>query len=144
MRRATAAFITAFTLAAALALAFTLAVLPSRLVFDGGESYEFYLGNTSSDCRTVSAERENAALTRLTLSGVCGESATYSRRDAEELIKSLGGEVIFTETLSDSVNYYCRAPLPYSVTLYGEEINLHVCVKADGVTAASPIIFGGY
>ena len=59
-------------------------------------------------------------------------------------LRKVGGEIVFVEELSDSVNYYCRADLPYSVNLYGEEINLHICVKQSGVKIASPIIFGGY
>ena len=51
---------------------------------------------------------------------------------------------VTNEKLSGSVNYYCTADLPYSVELYGTEINLHICIKQSGVTVASPIIFGGY
>lgn len=122
---------------------FSLVALPRQLLFDGGESYTFYVGDTSKNCKVVTVT-ENAALTKLTLSGVCGEAATYASLDAEAFIAEIGGEIVFTETLSDSVNYYCAAPLPYSVTLYGKEINLHVCVKESGVTVASPMIFGGY
>ena len=75
---------------------------------------------------------------------MCGESAEYSEFDFDDYLKSVNGEVIFTETLSDSVNYYCKADLPYSVNLYGNEINLHVCIKKDRVKVGSPIIFGGY
>ena len=81
---------------------------------------------------------------RLALKDVCGECAYYSQFDLEEFLSSVGGEVVFCEQLEDSVNYYCKADLPYSVKLYGEEINLHVCVKSEGVKVASPIIFGGY
>ena len=115
----------------------------AKVCFDGGESYSFFCGDTSKNCREVRADG-NAALTKLTLSDVCGECAEYTEFDFESYLKSVNGEVIFVETLSDSVNYYCKADLPYSVTLYGEEINLHVCIKADRVKVASPIIFGGY
>ena len=54
------------------------------------------------------------------------ESTVYSEFDLDGYLSSVGGEVIFVEELSDSVNYYCKANLPYSVILYGEEINLHV------------------
>lgn len=59
-------------------------------------------------------------------------------------MKTVNGEIVFCEKLSDSVNYYCKADLPYSVELYGKTINLHVCIRKDGVKVASPIIFGGY
>lgn len=144
MRKMRNAAIIAATLAAAIPVLLALAVLPKRLAFDGGDSYRFYLGDSSKNCRIVDAPRGRAALTRLTLSGVCGESATFRSIDMDGFLESVDGEIVFKEELSDSVNYYCRARLPYSVTLYGEEINLHVCVKESGVTVASPIIFGGY
>lgn len=130
------------TLAAGALLA-ALAFLPSRLCFADGENYTFYCGDSSKNCREVTVEG-NANAKRLQLSGVCGECAFYREFDLDEYLKSVNGEIIFVERLSDSVNYYCKADLPYSVTLYDEQINLHVCVREDGVKAASPIIFGGY
>ncbi|MDE7265117.1 MAG: hypothetical protein K2N52_02455 [Clostridia bacterium] len=120
-----------------------IAILPSRLCFKGAENYTFFCGDTSKNCREISAE-ENADLLKLALSDVCGECAEYDVLDVAAFLKSVNGKIIFTETLSDSVNYYCKADLPYSVTLYGEEINLHICVKTETVKVASPIIFGGY
>jgi len=115
-----------------------------RLAISGGESYRFYVGDTSKNCREVRAAAASAPLVRLSLFGVQGECAEYSSLDVDEFLKNLNAEIIFCEETADSVNYYCKAPLPYSATLYGEEINLHVCVKESGVMAASPIIFGGY
>ena len=132
------------TLICALGLIAALTLLPRRLAFDGGESYTFFLGDTSKDCKTVSCSGGNAGFTRLTLRGVCGESATYASLDIEEFLQSVNGNIVFCERLEDSVNYYCTASLPYSVTLYGREINLHVCIKENGVTVGTPIIFGGY
>ncbi len=128
---------------AAFALIVVIAVCETKPCFEDGESYSFFVGNTSKDCREVRADG-NAKLTRLMLSGVCGESALYSKFDFEDYLKSVNGEIVFVETLADSVNYYCKADLPYSVKLYGKEINLHVCVKQDSVKVGSPIIFGGY
>lgn len=119
------------------------AVLPSRLCFSEGKSYTFYCGTSSADCREYTVA-SGAALVRLTLSEVCGEAAVYNDIVLDEFLKKVGGEIVFCEELSDSVNYYCTADLPYSVNLYGKEINLHVCVRKDGVKVASPIIFGGY
>ncbi len=129
--------------AGGLLLLCTLLLFNSRTCFAGGESYTFFCGKSSSDCRIVKTYG-NAALKKLTLKDVCGESAQYARLDTEAFIESVNGEIIFCERLHDSVNYYCTADLPYSAELYGVEINLHVCVKEDGVTVASPLIFGGY
>ena len=121
-----------------------LAILPARLCFEGGTSYTFYCGTSSADCREVVVDN-NAALTRLTLTKVCGEAVTFTEGfDLDGFLKSVNGEVVFCEELSDSVNYYCTADLPYSVNLYQREINLHISVREDGVKVASPIIFGGY
>lgn len=133
-----------FCLFAAAILFVCIIALPDRLLFKDGDSYSFYLGDTSKNCRVVTADSSSAASTRLFINNVCGESATYKSLDVNDFLKRVGGEVIFSEEIDGSVNYYCSAPLPYSVNLYGKEINLHVCVKADGVTVASPIIFGGY
>ena len=130
------------TVAAAAFIAL-MAYLPSKLCFEGAESYTFFTGDTSKNCREVNADG-NAWIKKITLSDVCGECATFSEFDLESYLEKVNGEVVFKEVLSDSVNYYCKADLPYSVTLYGEEINLHVCIKSDGVKVASPIIFGGY
>ena len=119
------------------------AICQAELCFKGAESYAFFCGDTSKNCKEVRVD-SNAKLKKLTLSDICGECAEYSDLDIKSFLQSVNGEVVFTETLSDSVNYYCKADLPYSVTLYGEEINLHICVKNDGVKVGSPIIFGGY
>lgn len=133
-----------FTIAAALAVFCVLAALPNRLVFEGGERYTFYVGNTSKDCREVSCSAAEAGLTRLTLQNVCGESATYSHLDIDEFLKSVNGEILFEEEIDGSFNYYCKADLPYSVKVNGFTVNLHICVREDSVMAGSPIIFGGY
>ena len=135
--------ITAALIAAAL-IALAITVLPQRLAFRGGDSYSFYLGDTSKNCRTVTASGSKAMLTRLTLTNVCGESATYSSFDWQSYLNEIGGKILFTEELSDSVNYYCEADLPYSIDLYGRQVNLHICVKESGVMIGTPIIFGGY
>lgn len=121
----------------------SLALLPDNLCFEQGESYTFYCGNTSKNCNEVRANRF-PSLTRITLNDVCGESTEYAKLDLSEFLQSVNGKVLFTEELSDSVNYYCSADLPYSVELYGQRVNLHVCVRESGVKVASPIIFGGY
>ena len=127
----------------AMILIVALAALPDRLCFKGGEGYTFFCGTSSADCREVTVE-SGAALTRLSLTEVCGECTVYKDFDMESFLKSVNGKVVAAEYLSDSVNYYCTADLPYSVNLYGQKINLHICLREDGAKVASPIIFGGY
>lgn len=134
--------LTALSVCAVLLLTL-LALTPERLCFKSGTSYTFFCGDTSRNCREITVNT-NAALKKLTLPDVCGECTEYETLDLESFLDSVNGEIVFCEELSDSVNYYCRAALPYSVYLYGSEINLHVCVKREGVKVASPIIFGGY
>lgn len=118
-------------------------VFPQRVCFSGGENYTFYCGTSSADCREV-RPAFNAELERLFLKDVCGESVEYKNFDMGSYLKKVNGKIMFTEELSDSVNYYCTADLPYSVEINGYRINLHVCVRKDSVKVASPIIFGGY
>ena len=144
MRKFANALKIAAMLFAAALIFFAVYILPKKPVFSGGESYSFYLGNTSKNCRVVTTRGNSAPLKKLALKGISGESATYSSFDWQAYLKSVEGKILFCEELSDSVNYYCEAALPYSVQLYGKTVNLHICVKEDGVTIASPIIFGGY
>ncbi len=130
------------TIAAGILIA-VIVICQAGVCFKNSENYTFFVGDTSKNCREVHADG-NAALKKLSLTGVCGECAEYSELNIENYLKSVNGEIVFVETLSDSVNYYCKADLPYSVKLYGEEINLHICVKNNGVKVGSPIIFGGY
>lgn len=125
------------------ALASAVAVLPEKLCFENAETYTFFCGTSSADCKEVTANR-NAQAARLMLTEVCGEAAEFSDFDLQSFLKSVNGKIVFTEELSDSVNYYCTADLPYSVSLNGTEINLHICMRGNSAKAASPIIFGGY
>jgi hypothetical protein len=136
-------FKTGATLLAAITLLSALALMQNFLLFSGGSRYTFYVGSSSSNCAIISAG-DNPLATKLALTDIRGECTTYESLDVEEFISSLNGKIEFIEELDDSTNYYCSAPLPYSVTLYGKTINLHVCVKQSGVMVASPIIFGGY
>ena len=130
------------TVAAGVLLAI-FTICQAELCFKDAESYTFFCGDTSKSCKEVEVDG-NSMLKKLTLSDICGECAEYSELDVESFLQSVNGEIVFIETLSDSVNYYCRADLPYSVNLYGEEINLHICVRESGIKVGSPIIFGGY
>ena len=124
-------------------VAATAAALPKRTAFECGTSYTFFVGRDSADCRAVTVDL-GAQIVRLALADVCGESTVFDRLDIDGFLSEVNGEIVFCEELSDSVNYYCTADLPYSVELYGREINLHICVRDDGVAVGSPIIFGGY
>ena len=144
MRKIKNAICTLAALFAAALIVCSLVILPKRLAFDGGDRYSFYIGNTSKNCRVVTTDGVRAPFTRLTLKSVSGESATYSSLDWQAYLKEVNGKVLFCEELSDSVNYYCTADLPYSVELYGKTVNLHICVKENTVIMGTPIIFGGY
>ena len=120
-----------------------IAAFNATTCFAEGESYTFFCGDTSRDCRIITVE-SGAALKKLTLRGINGESTAYPELDIAEFLDEVNGQIIFTEELTDSTNYYCSANLPYSVELYGKQINLHICVKEGQTIVASPIIFGGY
>lgn len=123
---------------------FLLYSLTHGLAFCRAESYRFYVGNTSINCREVYASPTLAPITKLFLNDINGESATYKSLDLQSFLKGVNGEIVFEERVENCINYYCKADLPYSIHLYGEEINLHICVSERNITVASPIIFGGY
>ena len=131
------------TVLLAVTIVAALIVFPSRVCFAGGENYTFYCGTSSADCREVRSSF-NAEIERLFITDVCGESVEYKEFDLDAYLKKVNGQIVFIEELSDSVNYYCTADLPYSVDIRGATINLHVCVRELSVKVASPIIFGGY
>ncbi len=119
-------------------------IASAKPLFSNAEEYRFYCGDTSKDCHEVKSD--NAAADKAFLTEINGECALYCADgfDLDGFLKKYSAKIVFCEELSDSVNYYCEANLPYSVNLYGKRISLHICLKHDSVTVASPIIFGGY
>ena len=82
-----------------------------------GESYTFYLGESSS-ARAVTAR---SPLAKLFLGEVKGESAVYR-----------GG-------------YYLYSPgLGGGVSLGGQRVNLQIAVRDGQTVAGTPLIFGGW
>ncbi len=130
------------TISAVFVLA-AVAYMPQNLCFESGDTYTFYCGTSSADCKVITVDNF-AAAKKLCLKNVCGESTDYDNFDLDSFLKSVGGKVVFEEKFSDGVNYYCTANLPYSVELYNRTINLHVSVRGNTARVASPIIFGGY
>ena len=120
-----------------------VAAFNSSTCLEEGESYTFFCGDSSKNCNVVTVDG-GAAIKKLALKDVCGESTVYKDFDMNKFLESVNGEVIFCEELSDSTNYYCTADMPYSTELYGAQINLHICVKDGFTVVGSPIIFGGY
>lgn len=131
------------TAVAAALIIFSITAIPKKICFDGGYNYVFYCGTSSADCKVVRAN-DNAKLTRIFLSGVCGEGAEYREFDMQKFLSSVNGEIMFSESAAGITNYYCTADLPYSTILDGTQINLHIAVCGDTVKVGSPIIFGGY
>ena len=134
--------LTTATLVSFFCLSFIVA-LPERLCFKGGESYSFYCGTDSADCKVIRADL-NPAKVRLSLKNVCGEGAIYTLKMPEDIINELNAEVVFYEQVGRVTSYYCRAKLPYSVKIGDEKINLQISVCGDRVAVGTPIIFGGY
>ncbi len=106
----------------------------------------FYLYSASSQ-----AQRKRS-ITACELAFVEGESVEYFlRKDADgdelagKILETLGGELLFTETVCGVRSYYAYAPTLYQpIGVKGGKVNLHIAVKADGIAVGSPLIFGGY
>lgn len=77
-----------------------------------------------------------------------GESCSLIKHDdfcAEEIVKSLGGEILFTEQTEYGVSYYAySSKVKYKTRLYGKPVNVHVFENGDGVKIGLPIIYGSY
>ena len=84
------------------ACAACLTAFNSNTCFAEGESYTFFCGDTSRDCRIITVE-SGAALKKLTLRGINGESTAYPELDIAEFLDEVNGQIIFTEELTDSV-----------------------------------------
>jgi len=106
----------------------------------------FYLYSASSQAelrRTVSA---------CELVFVEGESVEYTlapsadeNEMAREILRTLGGELLFEENVCGVRSYYAYAPDLYdAVGLKGARVNLHIAVKDGKIAVGSPLIFGGY
>lgn len=127
-----------------LAVSLAPVYLTGTTVFQGGETYTFYLNSKSSSAQMVCVDGAES-WKKLFLTDCIGESATYSERCAQELISRYRAKVRFTERVGDVVSYYCYSPmLGEGIALLGREINLHVAESAAQTVAGTPVIFGGY
>lgn len=142
MRRVLAGIKTACVLFGALFCAVFAYALRCFPVFEGGESYELYLGDSSS-AKVVSSE--NPALDKLLHAGVKGESVRYTGDLYETIRGRFHAELLFTEEAAGVVSYYLYSPmLGGGVLLGGEAVNLHIAVGHGQTAAGTPLIFGGF
>lgn len=127
-----------------LAVSLAPVYLTGTTVFEGGETYTFYLNSKSSSAQMVRVDGAES-WKKLFLTDCVGESATYSGQCAQEILSRYRAEVRFTEQVGDVMSYYCYSPmLGEGIALCGSEINLHVAESAAQTVAGTPVIFGGY
>ncbi|MBQ8658469.1 MAG: YwmB family TATA-box binding protein [Clostridia bacterium] len=111
---------------------------------EGKRTYYLYSASSQAEIR------ETVALVELAF--VEGESVEYSivaeadgEQIAREILKELGGELLFTEEACGVTSYYAYAPELYEgIKVKGVRVNLQIAVKKGGVAVGSPMIFGGY
>ena len=95
-----------------------------------------YIGSNGSDAKMLKAEDYTGE--------VSGKSGVLkSNVDLNRLLKDFNAELMFTEEVLGVKNYYFSCNLPFSVSLYGKKINLHIAV-GEKTVVGTPIIFGGY
>lgn len=125
----------------ALVCAFSACALWRLPVFEGGRSYEFYLGDSSAAILPSS----DPVLDKLLLSHVKGESVRYEGDRYDDLKTSFHARLLFTEEAAGVTNYYLYSPLlEGGVSLNGEKVNLHIAVSGERTAAGTPLIFGGF
>lgn len=124
------------------ACALFLYLLYRSPAFAEGESYTFYLGESSS-ARAVPSR--SPVLDKLILGGVKGESVVYDGERYEELRSRYRATLLFREDLDGVTNYYLYSPLLGDpLLLNGCSVNLHIAVRGGKTAAGTPVIFGGY
>ena len=135
-----------------LALVFSLACFfcvkaanVSRLSFLHGER-AYYLDSASSQSLIKSK------LTVWDIFRVQGESVCFTIEEMEEedgfarsLVENLGGKILFIEEIDDTISFYAYIPKwGRGITLYGQQVNLHIAVSAQICKVGTPIIFDGF
>lgn len=121
--------------------AFFVLCLSRSPVFDMGETYEVYYGQSSSS-RMKSTQ--NPLFEKLN-GQVSGESVRYTGDCYQELKEKFGATLLFTEEACGVINYYLYSPaLGGGVALGGYTVNLHIAVSAEQTAAGTPLIFGGF
>lgn len=115
----------------------------SETAFCGfSEEYEVWTGGSSSaHMEVLTAEQYRRADAR-SIGGVSFETD----ESAEAILAALGARVVKEERAAGVTSYYARAEgLPYSLRLFGEQVNLQVAVREDGkVKVGCPVIFGSF
>ena len=141
MRKTLQAAKAILTLVLVLFCALFVLCLSCSPVFDMGESYEVYYGQSSS---SLMKSTENPLLEKLT-GKVAGESVRYEGDQYEALKAKFGATLLFTEEACGVTNYYLYSPvLGGGVALGGYTVNLHIAVSAEQTAAGTPLIFGGF
>lgn len=81
------------------------------------------------------------------VNGKEGESCRVEKEDFDlnTCIKVFDAEIIFTETVENTVSVYLYSPkIRRYKTVKGEKVNLHVALCENYVAMGSPLIYGGY
>ena len=64
---------------------------------------------------------------------------------ARGIAKALDIEIIFTETIGETISFYGFSPrFLTSIQLYGKAVNAHLVVGNGVLIVGTPIVFGGY
>lgn len=120
----------------------------TKTVFPAGKNYVFYRGSASSEAKIFSCPPAFAPVYKYMFSSsLTGESTTYAAGEypAAEIVKNYEAEVLFTETVCGTVNYYCYTEKLGDTVKIGEyAVNLHIAENAAQTAAGTPIIFGGF
>lgn len=108
---------------------------------EAGESYTFYLGESSS-ARAVTSK---SPLAKLFLGEVKGESVVYCGDRYAEFAEKYCAKLLFTEHLNGVTSYYLYSPkFGGGISLGGEVINLQIAVSDGQTVVGTPLIFGGW
>ncbi len=127
-------------------LAFFFAAAKEEPVFEEGVSYTFYTGESSSNAKAVTVNK-NPALAKILLFDIKGESAVYADKTCRYFLDKFSAEILFVCECGDTVNYYCYSKdISGGIYIDGVKVNLHIAESGESgcVCVGTPLIFGGY
>lgn len=110
-------------------------------IFEKGNTYTLYYGNSSS----APFEETSFPARKKLFTNVKGESVCYSGDKLSELSEKFRAKLLFSETVCGIENYYFFSPLlGRPCDLFGYPVNLHIAVGGGKTAAGTPLIFGGF
>ena len=107
------------------------------------DNFEVYIGSSSSTAKIITVGKTDYPF----MKRIKGESVKICANgfDAYQVFEDYNAQIIFIETVGDTVCYYGYSKdIKYLEVIGGRKINLQVAITGNSVTVGSPIIYGSF